>query len=376
MTGLGLALEGSGWHPAAWREPDAQPHRVDDTHYWAEIVRTAEGAGLDLVTFEESSAPREGAGGRVEPVTARLDAVLTASRVGPMTRHIGLLPTASTAHPEPFHVSTAIATLDHATLGRAGWLARVTSSVPAWIGRHPAGTSEADLLRAATDAVEVSRRLWGSWEDDAIVHEVTGGRFGDRNRLHQIDFDGEFFSVHGGPPVVPCSPHSPQGQPPVAVLGHGPAYYELAARSADLLLVTPAGDADVGWILREVRRAHRPPGMAPLRVWADLTVVLDDDPGAARDRADRLDADGQRYTGDALLVVDGVAGLADLIERWAELGLDGFRLRPAAVPHDVLTVAQALVPELRRRGLRPDGYESSTLRGLLGLDPSTASGPA
>ena len=25
---LGLALEGTGWHPASWREPDARPREL------------------------------------------------------------------------------------------------------------------------------------------------------------------------------------------------------------------------------------------------------------------------------------------------------------------------------------------------------------
>jgi alkanesulfonate monooxygenase SsuD/methylene tetrahydromethanopterin reductase-like flavin-dependent oxidoreductase (luciferase family) len=45
-------------------------------------------------------------------VRGRLDAVLIASLVAPLTERIGLVPTASTTHTEPFHVASAIATLD------------------------------------------------------------------------------------------------------------------------------------------------------------------------------------------------------------------------------------------------------------------------
>lgn len=61
------------------------------------------------------------------------------------------------------------------------------------------------------------------------------------------------------------------------------------------------------------------------------------------------------------------AQLADLLTEWHGAGLTGFRLRPAALPHDLVQITEQLVPELRRRGLFRDGYEANTLRGLLGL---------
>ena len=47
--------------------------------------------------------------------------------------------------------------------------------------------------------------------------------------------------------------------------------------------------------------------------------------------------------------------------------MSGFRLRPAALPHDLVAITDGLAPELRRRGLFRTRYETDTLRGLLGL---------
>ena len=63
------------------------------------------------------------------------------------------------------------------------------------------------------------RRLWDSWEDDAIIRDVTTGRYVDIDKLHYIDFTGKFFSVKG--PSI--TPRPPQGQPVVAVLAHARA---------------------------------------------------------------------------------------------------------------------------------------------------------
>ena len=81
----------------------------------------------------------------------------------------------------------------------------------------------ADLFDEAADFVEVVRRLWDSWEDDAEIHDVATGRFIDRDKLHYIDFEGRWFSVKG--PSV--TPRPPQGQPPVSVLAHVPVAFAL-----------------------------------------------------------------------------------------------------------------------------------------------------
>ena len=75
--------------------------------------------------------------------------------------------------------------------------------------------SIADLFDEAADAVEVVRRLWDSWEDDAEIRDVATGRFIDRDKLHYIDFEGSYFSVKG--PSI--TPRPPQGQPIIAALG-------------------------------------------------------------------------------------------------------------------------------------------------------------
>jgi alkanesulfonate monooxygenase SsuD/methylene tetrahydromethanopterin reductase-like flavin-dependent oxidoreductase (luciferase family) len=384
---LAAALDGAGWHPAGWREPGARPGDLFTSGYWADLAAEAERGLLDFITIEDAlglqAASRYGGpDGRADQVRGRLDAVLIAAQLAPATSRIGLVPTATTTHTEPFHVSTAIATLDYVSSGRAGWRAQVSSraSEAAHFGRRelpelrPGAPGRADpvvadlvagLFGEAADAVEVVRRLWDSWADDAVIRDVPSGRFVDRDKLHYIDFEGRWFSVRG--PSI--TPRPPQGQPVVAALAHGPLPYRFAAAAADVVFVTPRDAGDARAIAGQVREAERETGRAgpPLRVFGDLVVFLDRDADVAAGRRDRLDhLDGARYAPDAAVFTGTPGQLAGLLLEWGE-GLDGYRLRPAVLPHDLEQITRGLVPALQRRGAFRTGYADRSLRERLGL---------
>lgn len=392
---LAVALDGTGWHPAAWREPDAEPGRLFTPAYWAGLAQRAERGLLDFITIEDGldlqSDDHFRRDERTDRVRGRLDAVLIAARVAPVTRHIGFVPTAITAHTEPFHLSKAIATLDYVAAGRAGVRVQIgaRADTAAHFGRRqvrPVDRSRlddpdvrrqaAEHFDEAADYVEVLRRLWDSWEDDAEIRDVATGRFIDRDKLHYIDFEGRQFAVKG--PSI--TPRPPQGQPVVAALGHNSVPYRLIGRAADIGFITPRDRPGAAQILAEIRAYQEEAGRGgePLHVFGDVVVFLDDRATAARVRRQRLDERaGTEYASDAYVFAGTAAELADLLLDWRAAGLTGFRLRPAALPHDLDQVTDALVPELQRRGAfrtaypestaYPEGGWPATLRGLLGL---------
>ncbi|MGW3264153.1 LLM class flavin-dependent oxidoreductase [Streptomyces sp. NPDC001056] len=380
---LAVALDGTGWHPASWREPVARPRELLTAGYWAGLVAEAERGLLDFVTIEDGLGPQSShpldPDDRTDQVRGRLDAVLVAARVAPLTRHIGLVPTVVATHTEPFHISKAIATLDYVSTGRAGLRVRITArpNEADHFGRRTVDRIEAydspdaqalvtDLLDEAADYVEVVRRLWDSWEDDAEIRDRATGRFVDRDKLHHIDFEGRFFSVKG--PSI--TPRPPQGQPLVTALGHGTVPYRLLARQADVGFVTPRDTADARAIVAEIRAEQEAAGRAgeTLHVFGDLVVFLDDSQAEAEARRERLDTlAGEPYTSDARIFTGTAAQLADLLEESAGAGLTGFRLRPAVAGHDLPRVGRDLVPELQRRDRFRTAYAADTLRGLLGL---------
>ncbi|WP_462203857.1 LLM class flavin-dependent oxidoreductase, partial [Frankia sp. CcWB3] len=223
-----------------------------------------------------------------------------------------------------------------------------------------------DLFDEAADYAEVLRRLWDSWEDDAEIRDTATGRFIDRDKLHYIDFEGRWFSVRG-PSIVP---RPPQGQPLVTALGHSTISYRLAARAADVAYITPHTAADARAIVGEIRAEQAAAGRADdtLHVFADLVVLLDASAEQAAERRGRLDARaGEPYTSDALIFAGTPGDLADLLLDWRSTGLTGFRLRPAALPHDLEAITRGLVGELHHRGAFRTAYQATTLRGHLGL---------
>jgi alkanesulfonate monooxygenase SsuD/methylene tetrahydromethanopterin reductase-like flavin-dependent oxidoreductase (luciferase family) len=357
---LAVALDGAGWHPAAWRESTAD---VFSVAHWASQVTEAERGLLDFVTIEDAlglqSTLPDGTDDRTDQVRGRFDAVLLAARLAPLTSRIGLVPTATTTHTEPFHVAIGIATLDHVSGGRAGWRPQISvrSAEARHFGRRTippfdpaAGSVSArphvqELFEEAADAVEVARRLWDSWEDDAEIRDVATGRFIDRDKLHYIDFSGRFFSIKG--PSI--TPRSPQGQPVVAALAHQRLPYEFAAANADVVFVTP----------------HSAEHARAIEIFADLLVFLGDD--AARRKARLDEQDGAELTSDAAIFTGHVRELADLLLEWRRAGIQGYRLRPGALPYDLAHITSGLTAELRARSAFRSTYEAGTLRGLLGL---------
>jgi alkanesulfonate monooxygenase SsuD/methylene tetrahydromethanopterin reductase-like flavin-dependent oxidoreductase (luciferase family) len=356
MTGqlhLAVALDGYGWHPQAWRatlasDPGA-PSVLSGGH-WSQMAATAERGLLDFLTIDDTLMSQPGRRERIDPrrLAGRGDAVLIAARIAPATHHIGLIPVATVTHTEPFHISKAIATLDYVSHGRAGWQARVsvTAHEAALFGRRDGSVdSSSSLFPEAVEYIDVVRRLWDSWEDDAIIRDVTTGRYVDTDKLHYIDFAGKYFSVKG--PSI--TPRPPQGQPVVAALAHAGPVYEFAAAGADVVFITPTDVESVRSILDDVRAA----GGTELKVFADLVVSFD--------------GDGE-FRSDALVFAGRTTELVDMLLDWQRLGIDGARLRPAVNATDLPAIVDEVVPLLQRAGrFRTSYQDGETLRARLGL---------
>ncbi|MEO6123226.1 MAG: LLM class flavin-dependent oxidoreductase [Ilumatobacteraceae bacterium] len=383
MIHLAISLDGAGHHPAAWREPGADPQHLFDAARLVGLAQLAERALLDFVTLTDSFELQSS---RPDEVRGDLDALLTMARIAPATTSIGLVPTVTTTHTEPFHVSKNLATLDLVSDGRAGWLVDVSATEAAarHFGRRSSAPVE-DLHAEASEAIDVVEQLWDSWEDDAVIRDVATGRYIDRDKLHYTNFEGRFFSVRG--PSI--TPRSPQGQLPIVVHVVDEASHALAVERADIVLI------DAIDIERAAgARASFPSGVTVLVV---IDVLLGATEADALETRQRLDGSVSPHTPNSGYVVtqmpdrpgsgasastSGSAStldfvgtaeqLADVIGAWCAAGAaDGFFIRPAVLPTTLQAIVDDVVPLLQRHGTFRTTYEAETLRGRFGMDKPT-----
>jgi alkanesulfonate monooxygenase SsuD/methylene tetrahydromethanopterin reductase-like flavin-dependent oxidoreductase (luciferase family) len=362
---LALELDGDGAHPAAWRKA---PHAPDGLLNGARIrstVLAAESAGFHVATFADGPVSSR------RDVAGRLNALQRAAFAGPVTSSIVLVPEVDTVYTEPFHVSTQLASLDYVSGGRAGWLVAASGSAEeaAAVGRSFA--EGAALAQEAAASVEVSRRLWDSWEDGAVIRDVATGRYLDVDKLHYVDFEtpadfaGPGYSVKG-PSIIP---RPLQGQLPVV------AHAGLLPSDADVVLVSAPTPSLLAAEVAEVRRAIAGRGAVVgggatraggAAVVAELDVVLDARRQSASGRLAELDAftpwssSRARFIGTAAELVDFLAELLAVA--------DGIRLHPAVLDVELEELAQLVLPELRRRGALKPVAQGGTFRELLGLE--------
>lgn len=127
-------------------------------------------------------------------------------RLASTTSEIGLVATNSALYGFPYHLARRLATVDHFSDGRSGWLLRTGTALAEetaydWRSRLGRG---AELQRAGEYA-EIACELWDSWEDGAQYPDKATGDYKDDSRIRTIDYRSLSFRVEG-PLDVPPSP--------------------------------------------------------------------------------------------------------------------------------------------------------------------------
>ncbi|MBC2639610.1 MULTISPECIES: LLM class flavin-dependent oxidoreductase [unclassified Rhodococcus (in: high G+C Gram-positive bacteria)] len=342
---VAVDLYGTGIHPQSWRRPDSRAEDLFTAGYWTGLLAQADAAGVDLAFLGDSFAIATT--GHAEQ-RGHLDAVAIAARTVAATDRIGLVPTVTVTHTEPFHVSKAIASLDHASRGRAGWQVDVSAGQAQanLFGRKDAQGIDS-LWEEAADAIEVVSLLWDSWEDDAEIRDVATGRFIDRDKLHYIDFEGSHFTVKG--PSI--TPRSPQGQSVVVIEAREEHSARVAAARADVIRIGAPGVEAARQRAVQVRTAAAEAGRDPgsIRVLLDVEVVIAESADTAdHDLAQLENWSGSRYEPQSLLHRGDAAGLARLIADVVATGdVDGVTLRPLALASGLDAITAHVLPLLR-----------------------------
>ena len=149
----------------AWDRPELYQH----------IARVCERGLFDTVFFADLNYIADTYTGSIGPALRNAtqapehDPIPLLSFMAAVTERIGVASTFSVSHSHPFYAARLWATLDHLTRGRAGWnvVTSINSNQAANYGEDRQPTDA--RYDRAHEFMEVCRRLWESWDEDAVV---------------------------------------------------------------------------------------------------------------------------------------------------------------------------------------------------------------
>ncbi|MES9522246.1 LLM class flavin-dependent oxidoreductase [Streptomyces capoamus] len=347
---LNAFLMNTGHHEASWRLPESDPYAHVELGHYVRLAKIAERGTFDSLFLADSPqlwgnlAQRPA--GALEPLTL-LTALATA------TEHIGLIATASTSYNSPYNLARRFASLDIVSGGRAGW--NIVTTAGAEAARNfglAAEPAHAERYARAAEFLDVSLKLWDSWEDDAIVGDKAAGVWGDDRKLHPPRHEGTYFSVEGALNV----PRTPQGYPLLVQAGSSEDGKAFAARYAEAVFTAQQTLADAQAFYADLKSRTRAAGRDPehVKVLPGIVPVLGSTEAEARAAEQLLE--------DHIVYEHGVGRLESLLQLPAgTLRLDG-RLPADLPPESAVEGAKSrytLVVELARR-------ERLTVRQLIG----------
>ncbi|WP_063043466.1 LLM class flavin-dependent oxidoreductase [Nocardia pseudovaccinii] len=425
---LNAFLMGVGHHEAAWRHPRTEERRVLDVRHFQELGRIAERGKLDSVFFADGLA----VGPRIKRNTlAVFEPVTLLAAIAAATERVGLIATASTTYNEPFNLARKFASLDHISSGRAGWnIVTSGNEDEAFNFGFDAIPEHARRYERAQEFVDVTVRLWDSWESSAIVLDPDEGIFADPDKVHTIEYASDRFRVRG--PLN--SPRSPQGRPLLVQAGSSESGKDFAARYAEAVFTAQRSLAEGQAFYRDLKARLAKygrsadelkvlPGLVPfiadtreeaLALEQEFTDLISPD-YALRQLSALLGVDLTEHSLDAPLpplpaeseieggksrftlvkelaerenltvrqLIGKLGGgrghrtfagtptdVADELQSWFENGAaDGFNIMPPYLPGGLEDFVDRVVPILQERGLFRTDYTATTLRGHYGLAP-------
>ncbi|MEX3624634.1 LLM class flavin-dependent oxidoreductase [Viridibacillus arvi] len=422
---FGAIIHGVGGNISGWRHPKVLTNSSVNLNFYTQQAQKAEEGKFDLVFIADGLFINEKS---IPHFLNRFEPITILSALAALTSKIGLVGTVSTSYSEPFTIARQFASLDHISNGRAGWnvvttpLENTALNYNKTVDEHP---DHAKRYRIAEEYLEVATGLWDSWDDDAFVGDKENDQFFDPSKLHQLNHQGEFFSVQGPLNIG----RTKQGQPVIFQAGSSEAGKRLAAKDADAIFTMAKTLQEAQGFYQDVKEQVKTfgrnpdevvilPGISPIigdteeeaeRKYEELANLvsieralaylgryfdhhdfsqypLDEafpdlgDIGANsfRSHTDRIkkEAIEQKLTLRQIALREATPRtqfigtpdkIADLVQLWfEERGADGFIIA-ATLPDALDDFVDKVVPILQQRGIYREDYEADTLRGNLGL---------
>ncbi|MFC5541870.1 LLM class flavin-dependent oxidoreductase [Ureibacillus suwonensis] len=418
-----------GHHLAAWRYPETKTEEVTSLSLYKEIAELSEKGKFDIIFLADVLAHNEEDIAYTPQI--RLEATTMMASLASITKNIGLVATLSTTFTHPFNVARQFATIDHMSGGRAAWNIVTTAH------DHEAANfgleeqlDHSIRYERADEFVEVTKKLWDSWEKDTLLFDRENGIFLDEKKIHPIYHEGKYFKVRGPINI----PRPPQGYPLLVTASASDKGREFAVKHADILFTLAPSTVEEGkavyqTIKRKVAVYGRNPehfkimpGIVPFvgktekeaiekfehfqelilpqlgigwlsrYVDHDLSQYSPDDPMPELKEVDQVNGEKGRFkllsdlarernytikelaryfvaTQGHLFVVGSGEQVADTLSDWYLNGAaDGFNIKFPYFPGGIKDFVDYAIPVLQERGLVQTEYADGTLREKLGLD--------
>ncbi len=426
-------VHGPTYHSLAmWRHPKTAAAGYDWSRpaLYQHIARVCERGLFDMVFFADLNYISDTYRHSLEPAlryaaqAPEHDPIPLLSYMAAATSHIGVASTFSVSQHHPFYAARLWATLDHLTEGRAGWnvVTSINHNQDANFGvdRPPADVR----YDRAHEFIEVCRKLWSSWDEDAVAMDRDGAVFADAAKVRRIEHAGPFFKSRGPLNVV----RSPQDGPAILQAGTSPKGVDFAAKYADAIFAIQPRPEDAKRYFDGIKGRMAELGRAPeeCKILFGAQPVIGASEAEAREKqdehnslvpleggmtilsahadydlskidldapmADRTEPELQRLktrfrkpSGESMTLrevaqrhgqsvglpqfVGTVKSVADQMEAFLQTaGGDGFMLSPIYCPGAIEEFVDLVVPELQRRGLMRTEYKGRTMRDLLRQD--------
>ncbi len=235
-----FVMHGPTYHSLAmWRHPETRRDLPwDRPELYQHIAKVCERGKLDMVFFADLSFISDAFQKSLAPAlrcatqAPMHDPMPLLSWMGAVTDTIGLAATFSISHHHPFYAARVWASIDHLTRGRAAW--NIVTSV----NHNESNNYGEDALLEhdlrydrAEEFMEVCKKLWNSWDEDAVRADREAGIFADPEKVHRLDHEGRFFRCRGPLTVT----RSPQVGPALIQAGASPKGRAFAARHAEAI---------------------------------------------------------------------------------------------------------------------------------------------
>jgi FMN-dependent oxidoreductase (nitrilotriacetate monooxygenase family) len=356
---LGAVLDGLGWNHMAWQHPDMPADASENLDFYIKQAQLVESAKFDTLFLVDVSHVGPG---NIPHYLSMFEGISIMSALSVMTKKIGLSATVSSSYGDPYSTARQILSLDKISRGRAS-LNAITSNPGGMVNFSRGHLGKSDQYPMNKEFIEIVLGLWDTYEDDAFIRDKETGIFLNHNKMHNIHYRGDYFSVEGPLNIS----RSVQGRPVLYTAGTSENFMEIATRYTDGVFTYGYDWEDTMALANKIRQKL----VAKQRRPEDFIISISQNPIVGETDKDALDKYRElmslrpqnslprpQFFGSAEKV-------ADQIQKWYESGAMDMLLIRQDHPHGLRDFIDLVVPILQDREIFRTEYEADTLRGHL-----------